>query len=308
MTITQDTSAPLVAVVGATGTQGGSVIKALQESDKPYRIRGFTRDATKPSAQELIKQGAEIVNISLVVENAEEVFRAFSGVNMAFLFSSNLCKQEVAEGKMMIDAAKAAGVSRVSPKPAQGNTQTFITLIAKQLSPTTGVNPVFPSWTVQAGFYASNFLSSPMMLAKQPDGSFAIELPVKPTTVLPLIDTAEDYGLYVRQVFELPVFPDGSEVFTSGENITVQDLVLQLSQVTGKKIAFKQISVEQFGKLVQALGLPPHIVVDMKECFQTFDEFGYYGANSTANLNGLARKPRTWTEFAQTADWSKVLV
>jgi aspartate-semialdehyde dehydrogenase len=85
MTITQSPSAPLVAVVGATGTQGGSVIKALEESDKQYRIRGFTRDATKASAQELVKKGVEVMTISLVVENAENVYKAFTGANIAFV-------------------------------------------------------------------------------------------------------------------------------------------------------------------------------------------------------------------------------
>jgi aspartate-semialdehyde dehydrogenase len=84
MTITHSPSAPLVAVVGATGTQGGSVIKALEESGKPYRIRGFTRDATKPSAQGLAKRGVEVVTISLVVDNAEKVYASFSGANIAF--------------------------------------------------------------------------------------------------------------------------------------------------------------------------------------------------------------------------------
>jgi uncharacterized protein YbjT (DUF2867 family) len=85
MTIAQALSAPLVVVVGATGNQGGSVVKALEESDKPYRIRIFTRDATKPAAQALLKKGIEVVAISLVVENAKKVNEAFVGANMAFV-------------------------------------------------------------------------------------------------------------------------------------------------------------------------------------------------------------------------------
>jgi uncharacterized protein YbjT (DUF2867 family) len=90
MTITQAASAPLIAVVGATGAQGGSVIKALSESDKPYRIRGFTRDATKAAAEALKKQGVEMVTVNLVVENKEEVYKAFTGADYAFVSGTSV--------------------------------------------------------------------------------------------------------------------------------------------------------------------------------------------------------------------------
>ena len=85
MTISQAVSAPLVAVVGATGIQGGSVIKALSESDKSYRIRGFTRDVTKAASEALQQQGVEMVAVNLVVENKEEVYKAFAGADYAFV-------------------------------------------------------------------------------------------------------------------------------------------------------------------------------------------------------------------------------
>jgi hypothetical protein len=85
MTISQDSFAPLVAVVGATGNQGGSVVTGLEESDKPYRVRAFTRDASKPAAQALAKRGVEVVVVSLVLENKEEVYKAFSGADSAFV-------------------------------------------------------------------------------------------------------------------------------------------------------------------------------------------------------------------------------
>ncbi|KAJ7662929.1 NAD(P)-binding protein [Mycena rosella] len=318
MTITQNLSAPLVAVVGATGTQGGSVIRALEESDKPYRIRGFTRDATKPAAQQLVAKGVEIVAIQLVVANKEAVFKAFAGANMAFLVTNFwehiTLEKEVSEAKMLIDAVKAAAVERVvwsgltsASKASAGKYTHVIHFDGKAEIAEYGRQSGVPFVDVQAGFYASNFLDSPMMLAKQDDGSFTIELPTKPTTVVPIIDTAQDYGLYVRQVLELPVFPDGSEVLTAGENISVEDIALQFSQATGKKIVFKQITPAEFGNVVAKLGLPAYIVQDMQECFGAFDEFGYYGGKATTSHDGLARKPRTWAEFIATADWSKAL-
>jgi len=90
MTISHELSAPLVVVVGATGMQGGSVINALIESDKPYRLRGLTRDASKPAARKLIDQGVEMVSVSIGADNAEKVHQAFEGANIAFVGASIL--------------------------------------------------------------------------------------------------------------------------------------------------------------------------------------------------------------------------
>ena len=85
MTVTSDASAPLVVIVGATGIQGGSVIRSLIESDQPYRLRGLTRDASKPTAKDLDQLGVEVYQGNLVIENASAVKDAFKGVDIAFV-------------------------------------------------------------------------------------------------------------------------------------------------------------------------------------------------------------------------------
>ena len=53
----------IITVFGATGNQGGSVIKhllAYSTLSKTFKIRGITRDVSKPAAQALIKQGVEM--------------------------------------------------------------------------------------------------------------------------------------------------------------------------------------------------------------------------------------------------------
>ncbi len=47
---------PTIAVLGATGVQGGSVVKALL-SDKSWKVRGITRDPSKDTAKTLSAQG-----------------------------------------------------------------------------------------------------------------------------------------------------------------------------------------------------------------------------------------------------------
>jgi len=83
MTISQDSTSPLVVVVGAAGKQGSSVISALAASSKSYRVRGFTRDPTKPAAKAVAAKGVELIAVDVSVENTDAVKGAFRGVDIA---------------------------------------------------------------------------------------------------------------------------------------------------------------------------------------------------------------------------------
>lgn len=85
MTITSSTTARLVAVCGSTGAQGRSVINALLASQSPYRIRGFTRDPSRPAGQELSKLGVEVVQLDLAADNQAGMTQAFKGADVVFV-------------------------------------------------------------------------------------------------------------------------------------------------------------------------------------------------------------------------------
>ena len=56
-----------VVVFGATGTQGGSVAKALLNDPRTaqqFKVKAVTRDPSKPAAKVLAEQGAEVVQAS----------------------------------------------------------------------------------------------------------------------------------------------------------------------------------------------------------------------------------------------------
>jgi uncharacterized protein YbjT (DUF2867 family) len=61
-------SKKIITVIGATGGQGGSVVKAILADPKltaNWAVRGITRDATKESSKKLASQGVEVVEVSL---------------------------------------------------------------------------------------------------------------------------------------------------------------------------------------------------------------------------------------------------
>lgn len=59
-------SQKILTVFGATGNQGGSVIKTVL-GDKAlasqFKIRGITRDTTKPAARALAERGVEVISV-----------------------------------------------------------------------------------------------------------------------------------------------------------------------------------------------------------------------------------------------------
>lgn len=66
----------LITVFGATGQQGGSVIRTIQQDaslSQEFKIRGITRDASKPVAQALVKQGVEVKTVSSLIMHYIEV-------------------------------------------------------------------------------------------------------------------------------------------------------------------------------------------------------------------------------------------
>src|SRR5512140_1354332 len=106
----------IIAVIGATGAQGGGVCRAiLKDAGGGYRVRALTRDAGSDKGKELKKLGAEVVEVD--IDDVESLKRAFRGAHGAFcvtFFWEHFSpEKELAEAKNMADAAKHAGVRHV---------------------------------------------------------------------------------------------------------------------------------------------------------------------------------------------------
>ena len=68
----------IIAVVGATGTQGGGLARAiLDDPNGGFAVRAITRDPSKESAQALKAKGAEVVQAN--IDDVESLKKAFAG-------------------------------------------------------------------------------------------------------------------------------------------------------------------------------------------------------------------------------------
>lgn len=101
---------PMIAVTGATGLQGGSVINHLLQS-AAFRVRGLSRDVSNARSKELSERGVEMVAANMDdVESLKRAFRGCYGVYAVTNCWEHGWDAETKHGTNMVDAAKAEGI------------------------------------------------------------------------------------------------------------------------------------------------------------------------------------------------------
>src|SRR5688572_24925392 len=98
----------LVVVTGATGQQGGAVIRALLA--RGHRARALVRAPGSPAADSLRKAGAEVVAGNL--EESASLDRALAGADALFGVTTPFegVEAEARKGMVLVDAARRAGI------------------------------------------------------------------------------------------------------------------------------------------------------------------------------------------------------
>src|ERR1700756_6025670 len=94
-----------VLVTGATGKQGGAVLRSLRE--KGFPVRALTRDPDKPEARALIGHGTEVVRGDL--DDRASLARALDGVYGVYSVQSRTEKgieDEIRQGIALAVAAR----------------------------------------------------------------------------------------------------------------------------------------------------------------------------------------------------------
>lgn len=101
----------ILVVFGATGNQGGSVINSILSDPKTaseFKIRGITRDPSKPSAQALTAKGVEC--IAADIDSKDQMKSALQGAYAVFAVTNYWEKMdaelEMQQGRNIADLAK----------------------------------------------------------------------------------------------------------------------------------------------------------------------------------------------------------
>src|ERR1700754_2738304 len=115
----------VVVVTGATGNQGGAVVKGLLE--RGHTVRAVTRSTDSEKARELAKAGISLVRASL--EDTSALTKALEGATSLFAMTTPFgggTAAETQQGVAAANAARAAGVHLVFTSVGSADRQTGV--------------------------------------------------------------------------------------------------------------------------------------------------------------------------------------
>jgi uncharacterized protein YbjT (DUF2867 family) len=236
----------LIAVVGATGNQGGAVTRKLVAAGG-WHVRGLTRDPDKSEARALAELGVELVKADL--DDRSSLERAFRGAHGVFSVQNFWVvgfDSEVRQGKNVADAARAAGINHLvysSVGAADRNTGLphfeskwqIESYILELGLPVTIFRPVF---------FMDNF-SSPNFRPALREGKLMTALALD--TKLQML-ALEDLGHFVAHAFGLPQQFIGEAVEIAGDELTMPEIAATLSRVTGHPVEYVRQDIEEVRK------------------------------------------------------------
>jgi uncharacterized protein YbjT (DUF2867 family) len=309
----------VVVVFGATGIQGGSVIKSILEDPKAkeqFKIRGITRDPSKPNAKALAEKGVECVTGDL--DSKDSLREAFKGAYAVFAVTNYWEKEdeelEKQQGHNVADAAKECGVQHLIWSSLLGVTDltsgkfTRVYHFDSKAAVESYIRDLgIPATYFLAGFYMSN-IPGKMMRATDPSkpNELTMALPVPSSTPFPLIDAADDTGKFIKAILLKRDQTLGKRIYGATDYYTGEEIVQQVKEVKpGVETKYLQISPEDFMKAMAYGGWSEKGQIEMLENLQFMPEFGYYGkADLRETLALLDEKPTSWKEFvARTPEW-----
>jgi uncharacterized protein YbjT (DUF2867 family) len=282
-----------VLVTGATGRQGGAVIRHMLP--KGWRLRALTRNPTNQAAQELARQGVEVVQGDLEDQaSLTTPIRGVYGVYSVQDFWAVGAKREIAQGKNLADAAKKAGVQHFVYSSVGGaernsgiphwETKWEIEKHIRSLG--------LPATVIRPAGYMENYYVDQVEIGIL-KGKLAD--PIRADKPYQTIAT-DDIGAFAALAFERPQEFIGKELEIAGSELTNPEAAKVFSRVLGKPVKF------------QKLPLPLLRLVLGKEFYLMFRWFNEAGFK--ADIQGLRRaypevRLHTLEEWLRSEGWQK---
>jgi uncharacterized protein YbjT (DUF2867 family) len=300
----------IIAVVGATGAQGGGLVRAIvDDPGSGFAARALTRKVDSDKAKELAKQGAQVFAADL--DDVESLKRAFSGAYGAFCITNFWehfsPEKEIAQARNMAQAAKQANLQHVIWSTLE-DTRKWVPLSDHRMPTLMGKYKVahfdakgeadtlfteagVPTTFLLTSFYWENLIYFGVGPKRGPDGKLALTYPMGDKK-LPGI-AVDDIGKCALAIFKKGREFIGKTIGIAGEHLTIRQMAAALTKALGQDVRYNEVSPDEYRKF----GFPG--AEDMGNMFQFKRDFEdvFCGARDPAFARSLNPSMQTFEHW-----------
>jgi uncharacterized protein YbjT (DUF2867 family) len=268
----------IIAVVGATGSQGGGLVRAiLADPEGPFTVRALTRNADSGKARELATQGAEVVEADL--DDEASVRKAFDGAYGAFVVTNfwaqrtpeeekarTRAEMELTQAAAAARAAKDAGLRHVVWSTLE-DTRPHFERLGSDVPTILGAYKVphfdakaeanafftergVPTTFLQTTFYYESFIVGGQGPHRDENGELVLTNPMAGNRMA--LIAADDIGKTALGIFRRGDELIGRTVSIAGALATGDELAAKFTAVLGEKVVYRPLSHDE----VRASGQP----------------------------------------------------
>ena len=237
-----ETADKIILVTGATGHQGGAVIKHLLADG--WKVRAMSRHPDHAEARALKESGVELVKGDFDVPSTlDEALKGVYGVFSVQQPLDNGVDREIKEGKVLADVAKSAGVKHfIYSSYGAADRQTGVPFIDSKWEIEEHIRNLGLNWTIFRPVYFMENLLQPEIRDSVYNG--VLPMALDPEMPLQLI-SVDDIGAFVALAFKNPDRFAGKALEIAGDELTGNQIAEILSRKTGRKVEFQQLDIDK---------------------------------------------------------------
>jgi uncharacterized protein YbjT (DUF2867 family) len=280
----------VIAVVGATGSQGGGLVRAiLADPDHEFAVRALARDAHSANAQELAAAGAEVVEADL--NDQDSMVRAFRGAYGAYIVTNywvertpeeeaaqTRAEMELQQAEIAAWAAKAGGVEHVVWSTLE-DTRTYFgdddgvpnidgPYKVPHFDAKGEADELFVKYGIPTTFLRTTLYFEGMTRGLGPvrdsSGELVLTLPIAEKRLSGI--AVEDIGKTALGIFKRGTEFIGKTISIAGDHLTGDEFAAALSDAVGETVVYRPLNWDDY----RALGFPG--AVEMGNMFQYYAE------------------------------------
>jgi uncharacterized protein YbjT (DUF2867 family) len=277
----------IIAVIGATGAQGGGMVRAIQaDKSGSFAARAITRNPNAEKAQALRAAGVEVVGAD--IDKPETLGKAFAGAYGAFCVTNFWehfsAEREVTQARNMAQAAKTTGLQHVIWSTLE-DTRKWVPLEDNRMPTLQGKYKVphfdgkgeadrffrdlgVPTTFLLTAFYWENLIYFGAGPQRGPDGTLAITFPMDEKK-LPSI-AVEDIGKAAYGIVKRGREFINKTVGIAGEHLSGGEMAGALTRALGQEVRYNNVPPEVY----RSFGFPA--ADDLGNMFQFKRDFNEY--------------------------------